>query len=87
MGELIPFPAPKKRWAGIRKVYGTVVMDPFAHMIDVDEFITGLIEVSPDGEHLSDQAFYDHCVHNNLEADTSFEIYEALSLNGIFIFT
>lgn len=87
MGEVIPFPTPKKRWEGIRKVYGTIVMEPFAHMVDVDDFIRGVISLSADGEHISDQQFYDYCSENNLEPDTSFEIYEALSLNGIFIFT
>jgi hypothetical protein len=87
MGEVIIFPRQKKRWSGIRKAYGTIVLEPFEHMMDVDAFANGLIEMSADGEHLSDQSFYDYCVHHNLEADTSFEIYEALSLNGIFIFT
>lgn len=87
MGEVIPFPTPKKRWEGIRKTYGTIVMEPFSHMMNVDVFMSSLIEMSADGMHLSDQKFYDLCGHYNIEPDTSFEIYEALSLNGIFIFT
>jgi len=88
MGEVIPlFPNRRERFQGIRHVYGIIVLSPFKHLINVREFMQDLHGRTLDGEHLSDDIFYDYCSERNLEPDTSFEIYEALSLNGIFIFT
>ena len=93
MGELVYlFPerdeskSNRKPWARIRKVYAIVVLDPFLHLLDIQEFLETLVNSSEDGETVNEDFFYDLCGKENLGADTAFEIYEALSLNGIFIF-
>jgi hypothetical protein len=88
MGEVVKFPfKPEARWGAVRRVYGEIIMEPYSHMIDGDDFMDRLDDESEDGETISVETFLSVCEDFNIGSDTSAEILVRLREHKIMLFT